>query len=294
MRPGISCQTSPVPPGLRYGAATGTGSLGQRQLAFAKAILDPDRPVPPGLIGPDGEPSAKRFAVYRNNVVTGLVETLKAAFPAVRRIVGDAFFSGMARIYVAREPPNSPIMLDYGAGFADFVGAFEPAASLPYLRDVARLERAWVEAYHAADSAPLDLAAFGRIDPAEVPFISLALHPSLRILRSSFPAATIWQMNVEGGVPAAVRIEDGGEDILVARPLAEIAVRVLPAGAAAFIQALAEGAAIGKATTSALADDPRFDLAATLAGLLTAQAIVGWRLSENRLHDISGEPHEHG
>ncbi len=134
-----------MPQGNPY-RVTAASALGQRQSAYAAAILDPARPVPQGLIGPDGEPSAKRFAVYRNNVVVGLAAVLKAAFPAVCRIVGDEFFAAMARIYVSREPPGSPIMLDYGAGFADFVGGFEPAAGLPYLRDVARLERAWVEA----------------------------------------------------------------------------------------------------------------------------------------------------
>ncbi|WP_143328493.1 HvfC/BufC N-terminal domain-containing protein, partial [Caballeronia terrestris] len=97
-----------------------------RQSAFAMAILHPEYPIPPGLTGPDGEPSARRFAVYRNNVVAGLCDALKAAYPATRRIVGDEFFAAMARAYVLREPPRSPVMLRYGEGFADFVGAFEP------------------------------------------------------------------------------------------------------------------------------------------------------------------------
>lgn len=254
--------------------------LRERQLAFATAILDPDRPVPPGLIGPDGEPSAKRFAVYRNNVVAGLGETLKAAFPVVRRIVGEEFFAAMARIYVSREPPRSPIMLDYGAGFPDFVGAFEPAAALPYLRDVARLERAWAEAYHAAEAEPADLAALGRIRPDHLPRISLTLHPSARVVRSSFPAVTIWRMNIDGGVPAAVDIDGGGEDALVVRPATEVEIRVLPAGAAVFIQALAAGMPIAGATKSAFDDDPGFDLARALGGLLAADAVVGWNLRD--------------
>ena len=107
--------------------------LAERQGDFAAALLDPGRPMPIGLVGPDGEPSPKRFAVYRNNVVVGLMEALKDAFPAVHRIVGADFFRAMARAYARVEPPRSPIMLDYGAGFPDFVRQFEPAAVLPYL-----------------------------------------------------------------------------------------------------------------------------------------------------------------
>ncbi len=164
--------------------------LAERQRGFAAALLDPGLPMPDGLVGPDGEPGPKRFAVYRNNVVAGLTETLKDAFPAVHRIVGTDFFRAMARAYVLVEPPRSPIMLDYGAGFPDFIRQFDPAAGLPYLADVARIERAWTEAYHAPEASPIDPGVFMAIAPDQLPSVRLALHPSLRILRSQFPALT--------------------------------------------------------------------------------------------------------
>ncbi|GEC17491.1 hypothetical protein NWI01_33830 [Nitrobacter winogradskyi] len=132
------------------------------------ALLDPERPVPLGLVGPNGAPSARRFAVYRNNVIAGLVDTLQAAFPAVSRIVGNDFFRAMARIYAASELPVSPIMLGYGGSFPNFIERFGPAAMLPYLADVARIERAWTEAYHAAEASALDPAMLARFRMAAV------------------------------------------------------------------------------------------------------------------------------
>ena len=145
--------------------------LAERQRDFAAALRDAARPMPEGLVGPDGEPSPKRFAVYRNNVVIGLTETLKDAFPAVHRIVGTEFFQAMARAYVVLEPPRSPILLDYGAGFPDFIGEFEPAAGLPYLADVAHIERAWTESYHAPEASPIDPAALATVPPEQLPQI---------------------------------------------------------------------------------------------------------------------------
>ena len=72
-----------------------TPSTAKRQHDFAAALLDPAQPLPEGLVGPDGRPSLKRFNVYRNNVVAGLTATLKDAFPAVARIVGEEFFLAM-------------------------------------------------------------------------------------------------------------------------------------------------------------------------------------------------------
>jgi hypothetical protein len=88
---------------------------------------------------------------------------LQANFPAVLRLVGKEFFREMARLYVLSEPPTSPILLDYGAGFPDFIASFVPAGALVYLPDVARIERAWTESYHAPDAAPLPAAAAATI-----------------------------------------------------------------------------------------------------------------------------------
>ncbi|WP_250515471.1 DNA-binding domain-containing protein [Caballeronia sp. INDeC2] len=244
--------------------------------AFAAAIVDPDRPVPAGLIGPDGAMSERRFAVYRNNVVAGLCDALSAAYPVTRRIVGEEFFAGMARIYVALTLPQTPVMLDYGAAFADFIGTFEPAMSLPYLRDVARLERAWVEAYHASDATPLEADAFRGIDAAQLPSMRLALHPSVRVVRSAFPLVAIWQTNIDEGAPGFIDIHARSEDAYVARPLAHVEVRVLPRGAAAFIEALAAGNTLADAFESARSTDARFDLSQTLSMLMNGGAIIGW------------------
>jgi hypothetical protein len=238
---------------------------------FATALLDPRRRTPPGLIGPDGNPNSKRFNVYRNNVVAGLVATLRDAYPAVACIVGDEFFAAMARVYVAETPPTSPIMLDYGAGFPDFIGTFEPGECLPYLQDIARIERAWIEAYHAVEAEPLASAVFTRIASDDLPNLRLALHPSLRLVGSRFPSLTIWRMNIKGGEPERVDLDAGGDDILVIRPNAEVEMRSLPVGGAEFIQALGEGLSVIEATKSAMAADYRFDLSANLSGLIGAR-----------------------
>lgn len=259
----------------------------ERQRNFGMALLDPVLPVPAGLVGPDGAPSQARFAVYRNNVVAGLTETLKEAFPAVHRIVGQDFFRAMARIYVAANPPTSPILLHYGAGFPDFIAGFPPAMSLPYLRDVAQIERAWIEAYHAPEEAALGPAALRVIEPELLPGIQLRLHPSLRVVQSDRPALTIWSMNVEGGVAAPVDLACG-EDVLVLRPAAEVEVRAMPPGAAAFITALAAGQSVMDAIRSAADDDSRFDLSANLAELLGAGAFVGFGFTDNEKGGLPG------
>ena len=80
-----------------------TMDLAATQDAFAAALLDPALPVPAGVTSARGKADAKRFAVYRNNVAVGLTRALASRFPVVERLVGEEFFAGMARAYIARQ-----------------------------------------------------------------------------------------------------------------------------------------------------------------------------------------------
>jgi hypothetical protein len=255
-------------------------SLPERQRNFAAALLDPTLPTPAGLVGPDGRPSSRRFTVYRNNVIVGLTQTLEDAYPAVHRIVGSEFFHAMARAYVVGDLPRSPMLFDYGAGLSNFIGRFEPAFVLPYLADVARIERAWTQAYHATEAPPIGLSAFVEIASERLPAVTLMLHPSVRIVRSRFPALTIWQMNVDGGIPGPVDLATGGENALVVRPEASVEVRSIPNGSPEFIHALASGRPVLAAFEEAIAADPSFDLSANLSDLIQVGAVVGFGFAQ--------------
>jgi hypothetical protein len=244
------------------------------QDGFARALIRPNLQVPSGLASPGGEPSEKRFSVYRNNVVRGLVEALKEMFPAVHRIVGEEFFECMARDYALQRPPRSPILLEYGSSFPDFVEQFEAAARLPYLSDVGRIERRWLEAYHAAEAESLnanDLDSFLRSDISE---LCVKLHPSIRFVRSRYPVLTIWSTNIAGAVPIPVDLDAGGEEVLITRIQSDVEVFLSSIGAMEFLAALSRHETILTASQLALEMDSYFSLASALQQLVAAGMIV--------------------
>jgi hypothetical protein len=245
------------------------------QDAFAAALLDPERPVPDGVTSHTTAVPARRFAVYRNNVVVGLIGALATRFPAVQRLVGEEFFAAMARVFVTAQPPRSPLLVRYGDNFPDFIAGFVPAAEIPYLADVARIEAARTRAYHAADATPLDAAAFEAIAGEALGGTRFVLHPSVEVVRSAHPAVTIWAMNSGQIEPGP--IEDWrAEDALIARPGLDVEVRALPAGGAAFLIALRDGAALADAVEAAMQENADFDLPANLAGIIRSGLVVGW------------------
>lgn len=243
------------------------------QADFATALRDAACPVPAGLTAHTGAAAVKRFAVYRNNVVVSLVNALRTRFPAVEAIVGAEFFAGMARVFVTQHPPASPILMFYGDAFADFLAGFSPAAELPYLADVARLEAARTHAYHAADVAPLAPERLSFLPPEAFAASRAILHPSAAVVRSAFPVVTIWAMN-SGEAELGPIADWHPEDALIVRRGWDVEVRKLPAGGAAFLQALAAGESFAAAARAGLAAAESFDLTANLAGALSAELLV--------------------
>jgi hypothetical protein len=238
--------------------------------AFARALADPSGPPPAETMGRERGPDARRFAVYRNNIAMSLIAAMEARYLVVRRLVGNEFFRAMARAFVAGAKPRSAVILHYGADFPAFVANFEPARDLPYLADVARLESAWVEAYHAAEAEPLTVAALAAIDPAKAGDLRFAFHPAARLLRSDHPAASIWAGH-QGTSEAKAPDDWRGEEALVTRPEADVHVRILPRGGYSFAVALRTGATLGEAHSAI--DFEGFDPGSHLIGLIEAGAL---------------------
>ncbi len=245
------------------------------QQAIAAALLDPAHPCPPGLTAWNGSDPARRFAVYRNNVIVSLIDALADTFAVTQELVGEAFFRAMAREFAYANPPTSPLLALYGDAFPDFIERFPPAAGLPYLADVARLEYLRVRAYHAADLEPVRTEAIAAAlgDEAELPFLNLSIHPAVSILDSTAAIVSLWAAHQGIGDLAAV-IPDAPETALVLRDGLDVEVMQIPRAAGAFIASLKRGAPLGESLVSAQWIDPGFDATASLALLIQISAIT--------------------
>ncbi|MBI5789949.1 MAG: putative DNA-binding domain-containing protein [Rhodocyclales bacterium] len=246
---------------------------------FAAALLATDGCCPPGLTTWNGSAPAQRFGVYRNNVVVGLVDALADSFPVTQALVGEDFFRAMAREFVRAHPPRSSVLALYGDGFAGFIEDFPPAAGLPYLADMARLEYLRVMAWHAADACPLAPAAIAALvgDAAVLADARFSFHPSLFLLPSAHAVASLWTAHQSESAALTLAGLDtaAAETALVCRNGLEVEIFCLRPGAASFVASLMQDASFAAAAEAALASDSHFDLAETLALLLRAGAITG-------------------
>jgi hypothetical protein len=236
---------------------------------FATALMNPARTTPADVVGPRGKAAIKRYNVYRNNVTVSLIDALASVYPAVQRITGVEFFRAMARSQIRATPPASPLLFEYGRDFPAFIEGYEYAQDMPWLADTARIERAWLDAYHAEDVAPLSPGALAAVPSDTLGDLVFTAHPTTRIVRSAYPAVAIFAMNrVEGSVTPLV--SGAAEDALVTRPEMEVTVRLLPPGGAVFLTSLIAGETLGEAAAIAFAEAPSFDLTGSIAGMIEA------------------------
>ncbi len=223
------------------------------------------------LAGRDGAAAGRRFNVYRNNVAHGLIEALGSIFPAVKAQCGEARFADAARLYLAAHPPRSRLVFEHGRDFAAFLDAFEPARhTMPWLADLARLERAWLDAYHAEDALPMQPATLADVAPDDLAAQCFRAHPAATVIVSRFAVHDLFEAGRAGQVIATPLVPQA---CLVTRPALSVEVRLLPGGGAVFFSALLSGESLGSALAAALAAAPGFDIPAALAALLQSGAM---------------------
>ena len=202
------------------------------------------------------------------------------AYPAVQRITGVALFRAMARLHIRETPPTSPLLFEYGRDFPAFIEAHQYALGMPWLADTARIERAWLDAYHAADAPALGAADLASVAAERLADLVFMPHPATRLVRSRYAAVTIFAANRK---PSPVENIDASqaEDALITRPEFDVVVRRLAPGQAEFLSTLTAGRPLGVAAAAALEARSDFDVGMGLATLIESGACASAHLGEN-------------
>ena len=158
------------------------------------------------------------LAIYRNNVVGNLSNTLTSIYPVCCQLVGEKFFNATALKFINQFPCLSPDLGDYGEEFPDFLANFEPVKDLPYLSDVALLEWYWHRVFCGENTTVLDFQALGEIPQEKWGELIFYLPKNSVLLKSVYPIHRIWEINqpdYQGD--EIVSLDEGGVKIFLWR-----------------------------------------------------------------------------
>lgn len=241
--------------------------LNEIQTRFCDLMLDdydalnaPDMALV-NVIDAGTSPVSERLKIYRSNIVGNVGDSLANVFPLIEKLVGRDFLLGMARHYILRNPPPGGWLTHYGRGFDVFIENFEPTQKLPYLPDVARLEIALNDAYHAADDDALTSEDLAAIDPDALGSFHIKQRQSVRLLKSNWPLLKIQDLCLNGG--DGFDIHQGGEFLMIHRPHLEVLITPLSESEYEFLKASAEKP-LGDAVETVMNQYPDFDFSPIL------------------------------
>lgn len=254
-------------------------SLGEQQRAFARAVCDVADQNFGGAVVSNGLGGQRRLNIYRNGIRVGFRDALAGVYEVVQGLVGEEFFARLAEHYVRAHPSSTGNIHDFGGAFAHFLATVPELESLPYLPDVARLEWAYHQVFHASTGASLDLARLAQLPASAHEALRLSLSPACRLLSSDFPVLRIWQANRTdavraGAQPEIVSLDEGGMSLALARNGMEIALHPLKAGTYALLEVIAAGRPFGVACVAALDAEAGCDVGAVLQYAVTHQMVT--------------------
>jgi hypothetical protein len=152
--------------------------------------------VPPT---PTLDPAA-RIDVYQGMYVRRLHEVLREDFPKLAEALGDELET-LTRGYLARHPSVHPSVRHLGTRLAEFLETDAVARTRPWLPDLARLERARVDAFDAPDAVPLRASDLAAVPPEAWADLRFEMIPALDVLRSRWPIHAVWAAPLDA--PAA-------------------------------------------------------------------------------------------
>ena len=225
------------------------------------------------FVGAIDAPASAAMAVYRNTVIHGAVEALRANYPVVQQILGAEMAEQVAVDFATQCPPRRPVLALYGARFADWLEGQPWIADLAYLPDVARVERLRVESLLAADCKAL--GAEGVRQSMQASNERVALHPAVRFTWLPTPAMSIWLAH-QRPIVSELALDWKAEGALFARP-EPFVLHAPRIGRAAhrILFGMRLGETLGQAITTAQRLYPDEDCSAVLSSLANLGVFAG-------------------
>ncbi|MBZ2206717.1 DUF692 family protein [Massilia sp. R798] len=254
---------APVPVPALAATIAARDCLADQQAWFARALFD--QAAEADVLAHFNDAGAGRFGLYRGNLTVTWDKVLSAAYPVIRRLVGEEFFTALSRAYGMASPSTDADLNNFGAGFAAFLAHFEHVAQFPYLPDMARFEWALHRNHFAPDGAVVTAAQLASLDPLRFERARARLHPACTMFESPWAIIPLWQAH-QAGTEAAFPQDMAAPSFgIIARPRWKSEVAAIPASAHAALMVLVSGGTFGAALDAACALDEDVDVPAHLA-----------------------------
>jgi len=141
-----------------------------------------------------------RLEIYANAYFSRILGVLRADYPALVALLGDAAFNDLVTSYLLVEPSRSPSLRYAGLRLADFISSHEAAAGIrgrwPWARDLAAFEWARIDVFDAVDGSVLTREALANFAPSDFGGLFLCLGPWVLLRAFEHPVERLWRVGI--------------------------------------------------------------------------------------------------
>jgi hypothetical protein len=136
--------------------------------------------------------AVERLDVYAEMYFYRLRDCLAEDFRAVAAVVGPTRFHNLVTDYVLAHPSRHPSLRFAGRHLPAFLADHPLGHEWPFLADLAALEWAILDAFDAADAAPLGERTLETLPASAWAELRLHLMPSVRLLDFDWAVSDLW------------------------------------------------------------------------------------------------------
>ena len=154
-------------------------SLAEDQSRFIACLQKGPAHFPDDMFAEDRARALLGLKAHANTISHARLVALENAFPKLHEHMGHDRFHNLSRDYVEQDHILTCDLNMIAAGFADFLTGRKCDGTET---DLARVEWAWIESYHAAEADPMALGDIATLDEASLLGFAIEAHPAMRLI----------------------------------------------------------------------------------------------------------------
>lgn len=178
---------------------------------------------PDGVFAGSDERALLGLRAHANTISHARLVALEDTYPKTRERLGDEAFNQLSRAFVERDEVIALDLNRIGKGFDMFIGSHGCDAASA---ELAAIEWAWLESYHAAEAECLTMQDIAVLDEEALLDLPLVLHPAVQHVTLSAPLADELGPGFEnaGAIKAMLLVRPDAEVLL--HPQDELAATI--------------------------------------------------------------------
>jgi hypothetical protein len=208
--------------------------------------------VPLNLQG--GAPGEERLSVYREGYGARMRESLAETYEAVKFVLGEDRFTDMALDYSKKYHSRDYNLSVAGRHLPDYLKNSDYSKKLAFITDLARLEWAIAETFHAFQEPALGASDMAAVVQEKLLLSRLVFQKGVTIFSSEWPVLDIWNARKTDRKKVDIDLTGKPQTILIFRSGFQVRCELLEPWQAKLTIALMEGQNLEKAC-DVIADD---------------------------------------